>query len=92
MGLGKLGLSLAYILSTKFSVLGYDKNTAHVNNLKSNNYSSIENDVKKFVLKKKIKIKFTHDLKKNDFNKIKSVFILIATNSSIYGNYDSKTY
>ena len=53
VGLGKLGLSLAYILSTKFSVLGYDKNTAHVNNLKSNNYSSIENDVKKFVLKKK---------------------------------------
>lgn len=91
VGLGKLGLSLAYILSTKFSVLGYDKNTAHVNNLKSNNYSSIENDVKKFVLKKKkLKIKFTHDLKKNDFNKIKSVFILIATNSSIYGNYDSK--
>ena len=52
VGLGKLGLSLAAILSQKHRVIGYDINSKLVDDLKLKNFSSIENDVREFLKKK----------------------------------------
>lgn len=90
VGLGKLGLSLAAILSQKHNVLGYDINKRHVNELKKLNYSNIEKDVRDFLNKNKLNLKFTNKLDFTELDKLESIFILIPTNSSIQGEYSYK--
>ena len=90
VGLGKLGLSLAAILSQKHNVIGYDINKKHVNDLKLKNYLNIENDVKKFLNTKKLKLTFTNKLNFEKLDKLETIFILIPTNTSIHGEYSYK--
>lgn len=90
VGLGKLGLSLAAILSQKHRVIGYDINSKLVDDLKLKNYSSIENDVKEFLKRKKLNLDFTKELNFRKLDKLQSIFILIPTNSSIHGEYSYK--
>lgn len=90
IGLGKLGLSLAAILAQKHNVIGYDIDKKHVSNLDLKNYSNVENDVKKFLIKKKLSINFESELNFKKLNKLDSIFILIPTNSSIHGEYSYK--
>lgn len=90
VGLGKLGLSLAAILSQKHRVIGYDINSKLVDDLKSKNFSSIENDVREFLKKKKLNLNFIKELNFSKLDKLQSIFILIPTNSSIHGEYSYK--
>lgn len=90
VGLGKLGLSLAAILSQKHRVIGYDINSKLVDDLKLKNYSSIENDVREFLKRKKLNLNFTKELNFRKLDKLQSIFILIPTNSSIHGEYSYK--
>jgi UDPglucose 6-dehydrogenase len=90
VGLGKLGLSLAAILSQKHRVIGYDINSKLVDDLKLKNYSSIENDVREFLKRKKLNLNFIKELNFRKLDKLQSIFILIPTNSSIHGEYSYK--
>lgn len=90
VGLGKLGLSLAAILSQKHRVIGYDINSKLVDDLKLKNYSSIENDVREFLKRKKLNLSFIKELNFSKLDKLQSIFILIPTNSSIHGEYSYK--
>jgi len=90
VGLGKLGLSLAAILSQKHRVIGYDINSKLVDDLKLKNFSSIENDVREFLKKKKLNLNFIKELNFSKLDKLQSIFILIPTNSSIHGEYSYK--
>lgn len=90
VGLGKLGLSLAAILSQKHRVIGYDINSKLVDDLKSKNFSYIENDVREFLKKKKLNLNFIKELNFSKLDKLQSIFILIPTNSSIHGEYSYK--
>lgn len=90
VGLGKLGLSLAAILSQKHRVIGYDINSKLVDDLKLKNYSSIENDVREFLKRKKLNLNFIKELNFSKLDKLQSIFILIPTNSSIHGEYSYK--
>jgi len=90
VGLGKLGLSLAAILSQKHHVIGYDINSKLVDDLKLKNYSSIENDVREFLKRKKLNLSFIKELNFSKLDKLQSIFILIPTNSSIHGEYSYK--
>ena len=90
VGLGKLGLSLAAILSQKHRVIGYDISSKVVDDLNIRNYSNTENDVKKFLNTKKLNLTFTKELNFSKLDKLQSIFILIPTNSSIHGEYSYK--
>ena len=90
VGLGKLGLSLAAILAQKHNVIGYDINQKHIEDLKIGNLVNIENDVRDFLNKKKLKLEFTNKIDFSEFDKLQSIFILIPTNSSIHGEYSYK--
>ena len=88
IGLGKLGLSLATLLSKNNYVLGYDHNKSHIENLINKNYQHLENDLKKEI-KKKNNLSFTNDLGSFNEKKFDYIYILIPTNQSIHGSYDS---
>ena len=88
IGLGKLGLSLAALLSKKNRVVGYDYNKKHIYNLKKNNFSNLEKDISSF-LKKNNSISYTDNLSEINKQQFDFIYILIPTNQSISGNYDS---
>lgn len=90
VGLGKLGLSLAAILSKKHNVLGYDIDTKLIDSLRNKNFFDLEKDVKEFLSNNTLKIHFTNTLDFKKLNKLKSIFILIPTNSSPEGEYSYK--
>jgi UDPglucose 6-dehydrogenase len=90
VGLGKLGLSLAAILSQKHNVIGYDINSKLIDDLESGNFSYVENDVKNFLNTKKINLKFKKELDLSKLNKLEVIFILIPTNTVISGEYSYK--
>jgi UDP-N-acetyl-D-mannosaminuronate dehydrogenase len=90
VGLGKLGLSLAAILAQKNNVIGYDINSKLVDDLDSGNFSYVENDVKNFLSKNQINLKFKKELDLSKLNKLEIIFILIPTNTSINGEYSYK--
>ena len=75
VGLGKLGLSLAAILAQKNNVIGYDINSKLVDDLDSGNFSYVENDVKNFLSKNQINLKFKKELDLSKLNKLEIIFI-----------------
>ena len=72
VGLGKLGLSLAAILSKKHNVLGYDIDTKLIDSLRNKNFFDLEKDVKEFLSNNTLKIHFTNTLDFKKLNKLKN--------------------
>ena len=54
------------------------------------NFSSVEDDVRDFLKKNKCNLNYTNEIDFKNFNHLKSIYILIPTNSSINGEYSYK--
>lgn len=81
VGLGKLGLPLAAVLAdSKFSVIGIDVDSNHINNLNLKQFNFTEPHLNYYLKKNESQLKFTTNY--NDLKNIDIVYLIVPTPSN----------
>lgn len=80
-GLGKLGLPMAAVFASRgYTVIGYDSNKSHINNIISGNHGIQEPDLDELLNRFKTDLHFTSDPRKA-FRKADIIFVIVPTPS-----------
>ncbi len=90
IGVGKVGISLcAVLLNSKFSVFISDKDKNLINKYKKKEFPFYEPGVKKIISQNFNKLTFC-DNSRDLIKKTDTTFIVVPTNSNIYGGFSNK--
>lgn len=86
IGLGKLGLCIACILSKHYKVIGIDNNKEHINNLNNNILNNKEPKLKEYYTNYRDNIVYT-----NSYDQLgKLSFIIVPTPSNQHNSFSNK--
>ena len=90
IGVGKVGISLcAALLNSKFSVFISDKDKNLISKYKKKKFPFYEPGIKKIIIQNFNKLTFSDDSKEL-IKKTDTTFIVVPTNSNIYGGFSNK--